>query len=149
MTEFLVALPCALLLWFGVEYFRNGWARKLSAISASYDHAWSKSLSTDGSCLQSESGWAGNAPDVDPFQATTLDAPLQEAIDEYHPAVHLDDYSHVDDTVVRVTRPARWNNDTVATVQGRTRLICDEVPPAADADVLRPMSDRLGHAYIR
>jgi hypothetical protein len=56
MAEFVVAIPVMLTLWFGVAYFRQGYARRLQALSDAHADAWTRAYSNDGSCFKSGAG---------------------------------------------------------------------------------------------
>ena len=51
MTEFLVGLPMIIVLWAGVDYFRQGYARRLETLNQSHAEAWAKAYSNDGIVL--------------------------------------------------------------------------------------------------
>jgi hypothetical protein len=60
MAEFVVAIPVMLMLWFGVSYFRQGYARRLQALSDVHADAWAKAYSNDDSCFKAGAGpWQG------------------------------------------------------------------------------------------
>jgi hypothetical protein len=56
MAEFVVATPVMLMLWFGVSYFRQGYARRLQAMSDAHADAWSRAYSNDGRCFKARAG---------------------------------------------------------------------------------------------
>jgi hypothetical protein len=60
MAEFVIAAPVMILLWFGVNYFRQGYARRLATMSDAHAEAWAKAYSNGGECFQSGAGpWQG------------------------------------------------------------------------------------------
>jgi len=59
MAEFLVGLPMMILLWAGVDYFRQAYARRLETMSQSHAEAWAKAYSNDGSCYGGGGPWGG------------------------------------------------------------------------------------------
>ncbi|MCA1663847.1 MAG: hypothetical protein LC659_06200, partial [Myxococcales bacterium] len=59
MTEFLVGLPVLIVLWAGVDYFRQGYARRLETMNQSHSEAWAKAYSNDGSCYGGSTPWGG------------------------------------------------------------------------------------------
>jgi hypothetical protein len=150
MVEFLIGLPLAMLIWLGIDYFRAGYLGKLGAMSAGYDRAWSLALGNDGACLQMDEDWAGHNPIIDPLRPGSVDPPVSRAIADYVRArtPRLDSYAHADVTVAVKTRPARWHGDSVGAVFGRGYVLCDEVVPPLDAQVLPLVAPSLGASFI-
>ncbi len=51
MVEVALLCPIMILTWVGIDYFRNGYARRLNTVQAAATDAWKMAYSNDGSCL--------------------------------------------------------------------------------------------------
>lgn len=133
MSEFLVGLPILVVLWAGVDYFRQGYARRLETLSQSHSEAWAKAYSNDGSCYGGASPWGGwtgsnsSMPDGN-GDGQGLDRKFNSTMFMYNTARS---------TKSMATNSARWSG----TVQSSTTITCNEVVPSDDRNVLTPLTD--------
>src|SRR6266508_1654066 len=126
MAEFVVAAPVMILLWFGVNYFRQGYARRLQTMSDAHAEAWAKAYSNSGECFRAGAGpwqgWTssagsglvdgnGNQADVESRFSGTSSMFL---------------YGTVRAKATRSTKGAYWNGST----SSETFLTCNELVPA-------------------
>jgi len=133
MTEFLVGLPVLIVLWAGVDYFRQGYARRLETMNQSHAEAWAKAYSNDGSCYGGATPWGGwtgsnsSMPDGN-GDGQGLDRKFSSTMFMYNTARS---------TKSMATNSARWSGH----VQSSTTITCNEVVPTDDRDVLTPLTD--------
>ena len=133
MAEFLVGLPVMILLWAGVDYFRQGYARRLETLNQSHSEAWAKAYSNDGSCYGGGGPWGGwtssngQMPDGN-GDGQSLDKKFSSTMFMYNTARS---------TKSMATNSARWSG----TVSSSTTITCNEVVPTDDRTVLTPLVD--------
>ena len=132
MTEFLVGLPMMILLWAGVDYFRQAYARRLETLNQSHAEAWESAYSNDGSCYHGQAwgGWtqnSGSMPDGN-GDGQSLDKKFDSSMFMYGMAKS---------TKSMQTSSSRWS----ATVSSSTTITCNEVVPKDDKNVLTPLVD--------
>jgi hypothetical protein len=133
MTEFLVGLPMLILMWAGIDYFRQGFARRLETLNQSHAEAWAKAYSNDGSCYGGGSPWGGwtssnsQMPDGN-GDGQGLDKKFSSTMFMYNTARS---------TKSLATTSSRWSGH----VSSATTITCNEVVPTDDRDVLTPLAD--------
>ena len=133
MAEFLVGLPMMILLWAGVDYFRQAYARRLETMSQSHAEAWAKAYSNDGSCYGGGGPWGGwtssnsQMPDGN-GDGQSLDKKFSSTMFMYNTARS---------TKSMAVSSSRWS----ATARSSTTITCNEVVPKDDRDVLTPLAD--------
>ena len=52
MTEMLLLIPVAILMWGGIDYFRMGYVRRLETLAKAHDVGWKLAYSNVGSCFE-------------------------------------------------------------------------------------------------
>ena len=127
MTEFLVGLPVLILLWAGVDYFRQGWARRLETMSQSHAEAWEKAYSNDGACFAGAKPWGGFTDNSGSMPSGVTDK-TDSSIFKYNVARSSKSMA---------VTSSRWSGNVVSS----TTVTCNEVVPKDDRDVLTPMID--------
>ncbi len=133
MTEFLVGLPVLILLWAGVDYFRQGFARRLQTMSQSHSDAWQKAYSNDGSCYAGKKPWDGWTGSNSQMPDGNGDG---KGIDKnFQSSMFFYGVSHSHKSMA--TTSSRWSG----TVGSSTTITCNEVVPTDDRNVLTPLID--------
>jgi hypothetical protein len=127
MTEFLVVLPMLVLLWAGVDYFRQGFARRLETMSQSHAEAWEKAYSNDGTCFGGAKPWDGFTKSSGSMPSGITDK-SDSSIFKYNVARSSKSMA---------LTSSRWSGNVVSS----TTVTCNEVVPKDDRDVLKPMID--------
>jgi hypothetical protein len=132
MTEFLVGLPVLILLWAGVDYFRQGFARRLETLNQSHAEAWKKAYSNDGSCF------AGGGPFpgwTEPEKDMPTDKGGEQLDKKFSSSTFM--YGLARSHKSMATTSARWSGR----VSSDTTITCNEVVPKEDRNVLTPLVD--------
>lgn len=127
MTEFLVGLPVLILLWAGIDYFRQGWARRLETMSQSHAEAWEKAYSNDGTCFGGAKPWGGFTDNAGSMPSGVTDK-SDSSIFKYNVARSSKSMA---------VTSSRWSGNVVSS----TTVTCNEVVPTDDRNVLKPMID--------
>jgi hypothetical protein len=146
MAEFVVAAPVMILLWFGVSYFRQGYARRLQTMSDAHADAWAKAYSNDGSCFRAGAGpWQGWTSSAG---SGLVDGNGNQAdvADKFKGTSSLFIYGSVRSKATRKTEGAYWNGST----SSQSFITCNEVVPTgyyADQDVVTPLWDFAGSFF--
>jgi hypothetical protein len=134
MTEFLVGLPVMVLLWVGVNYFRQGFVRRMETMNQSHSTAWQKAYSNDGSC------YAGGGPFpgwTEPLSNMPADNGGEGLDKKFSSSMFM--YGVARGPKSMATTSSRFSGH----VSSNTTITCNEVVPAKDADrnVLTPLAD--------
>ncbi len=131
MAEMVILAPLMIALWIGIDFFRQGYVRRLQAIADADGRAWKLAMSNDLSCYKggsetlsqvstaasNNSGVAGQA--VSTFQANSGSSSLFM-------------YGHADITATReISRHGALKGGSV---KAGTYVICNEVVPATNAN---------------
>lgn len=133
MTEFLVGLPVLILLWAGVDYFRQGFARRLETLSQSHAEAWEKAYSNDGTCFAGAKPWSGFTDNSSQMPDGNGDG--QKLSDKTGSSMFM--YNISRSTKGMATTSSRWSGY----VSSSTTITCNEVVPKDDRNVLTPLID--------
>jgi hypothetical protein len=145
MAEMCLLAPVAILMWFGIDYFRSGYARRLESIANSHKSAWTKAYSNDGSCFANKEAWAGFTGENDPTNASNTSEKGAEAATAFqgNTSSSMFMYAHANVESSMSTREAKWDGRVKGTVKGGTYVACNEVVPVGDKDqnVLTPLWD--------
>jgi hypothetical protein len=132
MTELLLSLPMLILLWAGVDYFRQGLARRFETLSQSHGDAWQQAYSNDGSCYAGGGpfpGWTSSNGQMPTDQSGQgLDKKFDSSMFMYGVA-------HAPRSMA--TTSSRWTGQ----VSSNTTVTCNEVVPTEDRNVLTPLVD--------
>lgn len=156
MAEFVIATPMMILLWFGINYFRQGYARRLDTMSRSHAEAWAKAYSNNGECFKAGAGpWQGWTSSKDQGGGLTDGNGADSgAEDKFKGTSSMFIYGTVRSDAEETTKGAYWNG----TVKSETFITCNELVPAtskeaatdsnssgddkyADQNVIKPMWD--------
>jgi hypothetical protein len=128
MAEFVVAAPVMILLWLGVSYFRQGYARRLQTMSDSHAQAWAKAYSNSGECFTVGAGpwkgWTEGKQQGGGLSDGSGGDPGVEA--KFAGTSSMFIYGTVREKATRTTKGAYWNGS----VSSETFLTCDELVPA-------------------
>lgn len=154
MTEFLISAPMMITLWFGINYFRQGYARRLDTMSRSHAEAWQKAYSNNGECFKAGGGpWQGwtNSKGDGLNDADGQDSGVE---DKFKGTSSMFIYGTVRSSSTEQTKGVLWNGSTTSS----TFITCNEIVPAtnkesatdsnssgddkyADQNVIHPMWD--------
>jgi hypothetical protein len=149
MTEMVLLIPVALLLFRGIDYFRSGYALRLNALGRSQTAAWKAAVSNDGSCFANKEPWAGFFGDNDPSSVSMDNHGSPGDAFKSNTTSSLFLYAHANFQSTLSTKEARWDGGSTGAVKGGTYVLCNEVVPVtdnsnnqyADQDVLTPLWD--------
>ena len=147
MVEMVILLPVMITMWFGIDYFRSGYARRLTALGTSQTRAWKLAQSNDGSCFANKEPFAGFGGENDVTDASNVGTKGAEAGQQFQnnsdSSMFL--YAHANQVAQMSTRKARFDGDKTGTVKGGTYVTCNEVVPDGanygDQNVLTPLWD--------
>jgi hypothetical protein len=146
MTEMVLTLPVALTMWFGIDYFRSGYARRLEAMHKARAAAWASAYSNDGSCFANKEPWAGFTGENDAMDPSNTGEKGAEAATQFsgNTSSSMFMYAHTNKAVSMKTKTARFDGSQ-GQVGGRAYITCNEVVPGganfADQNVLTPLWD--------
>lgn len=155
MAEMVLLAPVMILMWFGIDYFRSGYARRLEAINESHGKAWALAYSNDGSCFAGKEPWAGFTGENDATSATNTGEKGSEAATKFQGGTSssMFMYAHANVQASWSTRTAHWDGSK-GSMKGGTYITCNEVVPGTqgndatkgagkfdDQDVLTPLVD--------
>ena len=139
MTEFLVGLPVLILLWAGIDYFRQGWARRLETMSQSHAEAWEKAYSNDGSCFGGAKPWGGFTDNAGskPWDGFTKNSGSLPSGVKSSTTSSIFMYNQARSSKSLAVTSSRWSGN----VTSSTTVTCNEVVPKDDRDVVKPLFD--------
>ena len=132
MAEMVICAPIMILMWVGVDYFRQSLARRLETMSQSHAAAWGKAYSNDGSCYVGGGpfpGWTANSGSM------PADAGGQGLDKKFDSSMFMYGVAHGPKSMA--TTSAYWHG----TVASNTTVTCNEVVPTDDRNVLTPLVD--------
>jgi hypothetical protein len=132
MVEMLLAVPVMISLWVGVDYFRQGYARRLETMSQSHSDAWAKAYSNDGSCYAGGGPFPGWTASNSQMPADQSGQGLDKKFDS-----SMFMYGVARSTKSMATTSAYYSG----TVKSATTITCNEVVPTDDKNVLTPLVD--------
>lgn len=141
MAEMVILAPVMILMWFGIDYFRSGYARRLEALADSHKRAWALAYSNDGSCFANKEPWSGFTGEA---AAQVAGGGLgTEAVETFKSKTSssMFMYAHANVQATWSTKAARFQGNAVGAVRGGTYVACNEVVPKADQDVITPLYD--------
>jgi hypothetical protein len=145
MAEMCLLAPVMILMWFGIDYFRSGYSRRLESIADSHKAAWSKAYSNDGSCFSNKEPWAGFTGENDATSSANTSEKGAQAATAFsgNTSSSMFMYGHQNVQSTWTTRAAKWAGGEKGNVKGGTYVTCNEVVPAGDKDqnVLTPLWD--------
>ncbi len=129
MAEMALTLPMMILMWAGVDYFRQSFARRMETLSQSHAAAWALAYSNDGSCY--------TASGKGPFPGFTgqADGPTKDLAGKFDSSMFMYGIAHGPKSLK--TNSSRWSG----TVASNTTITCNEVVPTDDRNVLTPLVD--------
>src|SRR5262245_57146273 len=135
MAEMCLLAPVMILMWFGIDYFRSGYARRLAALGNARAAAWKLAYSNDGSCFAEKeffSGFTGEANMMDPG---VVGAKGAEATNSFKgdTSSSMLMYAHANISAQMSTKAAFHSGGAVGTVRGGAYVTCNEVVPATNA----------------
>ena len=135
MAEFLILMPVMLLMWFGIDYFRSGYARRLEAFGKARAAAWKLAYSNDGSCFANKEFFAGFTGENNAMDPSVVGQKGAEATETFkgNTSSSLFMYAHANVSATMKTNAAYFNNGTVSEVGGGSYVTCNEVVPATSA----------------
>jgi hypothetical protein len=149
MTETLLVIPVALLMWAGIDYFRRGYVRRLETLAKSHEVAWKLAYSNDGSCFANKEPFAGFGGENSVTAESNVGAEGSQATSNYqgNTSSSMFMYAHANvGASMALTASSRF--DSGGEVKGGTYITCNEVVPAtsssdkyADRNVLTPLWD--------
>lgn len=132
MAEMIICAPIMILMWVGIDYFRQGYARRLETMSQSHGEAWARAYSNDGSC------YAGGGP-FPGWTSSSGSMPTDsggEGLDKkFDSSMFMYGVVHAPKSMK--TSSAYWSG----TVSSNTTITCNEVVPTEDRNVLTPLVD--------
>jgi hypothetical protein len=148
MTEMVILLPTMIAMWFGIDYFRSGYARRLQALNQSQTAAWKLAYSNDGSCFANKELWAGFTGENDTVSASTVGS-KGSASQSFQNSGSMSSsmfmYAHANTKAQLTTNKAQFDGGSTGTVRGGTYIACNEVVPGGgqygDQNVLTPLFD--------
>jgi hypothetical protein len=150
MTEMLICLPVMITMWFGIDYFRSGFARRLEALNKSHQLAWQLAYSNDGSCFANKEPWAGFFGENNPTDASNVGEKGAQATSAFagNTSSSLFVYGHANVRAELGTKKAHFQGGATGQVRGGTFITCNEVVPVtssndpyADRNVITPLWD--------
>jgi hypothetical protein len=145
MTEVVICLPVMITMWFGIDYFRSGYARRLEAMHKARTAAWTLATSNDGSCFANKEPWAGFTGENDAMDASNTSPDGAQAAQTFsnNTSSSMFLYAHAHKSATMQTKVARFDGNSQRVVGGRTYVTCNEVVPggANDQNVLTPLWD--------
>ncbi len=137
MAEMVLLAPIMILMWMGIDYFRQGYARRLDALAQSHAQAWKLAYSNDGSCFANKEPWAGFTGDNNAFDPNNTGEKGSEAASAFksNTSSSLFSYSHAFVDAQEALRAAHWQGGPGGgNVKGGTFITCNEVVPATNAE---------------
>jgi hypothetical protein len=149
MTETLLVIPVALLMWAGIDYFRAGYVRRLETLAMAHQTAWKLAYSNDGSCFANKEFFAGFTGESDITDASNVGEKGQEATESYqgNTSSSMFMYAHAN-VGAHMGLHASSRFDSGGNVKGGMYITCNEVVPKtsssdkyADRNVLTPLWD--------
>jgi|GEM_PF-3336907 len=147
MVEMVILLPVMITMWFGIDYFRSGYARRLNALGVSQTRAWKLAQSNDGSCFANKEAFAGFGGENDVTDPSNVGDKGAEAGQQFqgNTGSSMFMYAHANQVAQMSTRKARFDGDKTGSVRGGTYVTCNEVVPSGanygDQNVLTPLWD--------
>ena len=153
MSEMVILLPTMIAMWFGSDYFRSGYARRLQAINQSQTAAWKLAYSNDGSCFANKEPWAGFTGENDTIAASTVgtkgsasqafqSGSASQAFQSGSTSSSMFMYAHASTKAQLTTNKAQFDGMSTGSVRGGTYVACNEVVPTGDdQNVLTPLVD--------
>ncbi len=135
MAEMVLLAPVMILMWVGIDYFRSGYSRRLQAIAESHEKAWALAYSNDGSCFANKEPWAGFTGENDATDpANTGEQGAQaSSIFSGKTSSSMFQYAHANVQTSWKTRAARFDGNSVGSMNAGTYVACNEVVPATNA----------------
>jgi Flp pilus assembly protein TadG len=150
MAEMCIVLPLLILMWFGIDYFRSGYARRLQAIAESHQKAWALAYSNDGSCYSASGNESspGNSGQNDPYDAGNTGTKGSQAATAFsqNSSSSMFRYGHANVQTNWKTRAARFQEGAVGNLPAGTYVACDEIVPqkSDDQNVFGPLLSFIG-----
>lgn len=148
MAEFVLLTPVIIAMFWGIDYFRSGYARRIEAINRSQTEAWKLAYANDMSCHKNSSGFAPVAGGVAGIGGGGEKA--DEAINQFSSnakdsAMFL--YGHTTVGKRLATNRAKWQGGQRGTVDGSTFITCNEVVPKEDQNIWTPLKSFILSAF--
>ena len=120
MLEFLIIIPAAMLMFYGIDYFRSTFVRRLTALNQSQATAWHLASSNDGSCYTSNETWVDRSSTTNPLNNASRSGSAASGTYAGQTGSTMFKYNHTDQHVSMATKQAMWNgNATGKKVRGR------------------------------
>ena len=125
MAEMVILAPLMIALWIGIDFFRQGYVRRLQAIADADGRAWSLATSNDLSCFKSKS----ETLDLHSPNTGLAGQSTSQFQDRTEASLFL--YGHADITAKReVSRHGAFSGGAV---KASTYVTCNEVVPATNS----------------
>lgn len=140
MAEMVLLAPVMILMWFGIDYFRSGYARRLEAINESHAKAWALAYSNDGSCFANKEPWAGFTGENDTASTGSDGSQASEAF-KGGTTSSMFMYAHANVQTSWSTRVAHWDGSK-GSMKAGTYVACNEVVPGTKGNDATPGADK-------
>jgi hypothetical protein len=149
MTETLLVIPVALLMWSGIDYFRRGYVRRLETMAMAHQAGWKLAYSNDGSCFANKEFFAGftGEADVNANSEVGDKGSAGEAF-QGNTSSSLFMYAHANVKASMALQASTRIDGSGGEVKGGMYITCNEVVPKtsssdkyADQNVLTPLWD--------
>jgi hypothetical protein len=143
MAEMVLLAPVMILMWFGIDYFRSGYARRLEAINESHAKAWALAYSNDGSCFANKEPWAGFTGENDATSSANTGEKGSEAAQAFQGGTtsSMFMYAHANVQTSWSTRTAHWDGSK-GSMKAGTYVACNEVVPGTKGNDATPGADK-------
>ena len=150
MTEMLLLIPVAILMWGGIDYFRQGYVRRLETLAMAHSVGWKLAYSNDGSCFANKEFFAGFTGENDITDASNVGDKGSEATQSFQGGTSssMFMYAHANVGAKMALKAAHFDGDSTGQVKGGMYITCNEVVPKtsssdkyADRNVLTPLWD--------
>ena len=136
MAEMCLLAPVMILMWFGIDYFRSGYARRLESLAKAHQTAWKLAYSNDGSCFANKEFFAGFTGEADITDSGNVGEKGAEATNAFSGSTSssMFMYAHANVSAHMATKSAHFQGDAVGQVGGGMYITCNEVVPATNAE---------------
>jgi hypothetical protein len=147
MAEMVLLAPVMILMWYGIDYFRSGYARRLEAIAESHKKAWALASSNDGTCFANKEPWAGFTGENNAADPANTSPDGAQAAQQFggNTSSSMFMYAHANVASEWKTHAARFDGNKVGSLKAGTYIACNEVVPDGknfgDQNVLTPLWD--------
>jgi hypothetical protein len=150
MTEFLLVVPVAVLMWAGIDYFRRGYVRRLETLAMAHQTAWKLAYSNDGSCFANKAFFAGFTGENDVTSVSNVGDDASQAGEQFqgNTSSSMFMYAHANVGASLNLEADSRIDGSGGQVKGGMYITCNEVVPQtsssdkyADQNVLTPLWD--------